>query len=171
VRVEQIGSCTLILADNREVLPGLGQFDLLMADPPYGIGESSDAVGSRQRRSGDFADCELAWTNWPTAVRRIQHLWNGMIRKGKEERFHPTQKPLDVIGWAIGLAPKSDTVLDPWMGSGTAGVACAKSGRAFTGIDRNEQYFDVACRRIEQAYAAPDMFIERPAHAKQEQLL
>lgn len=93
-----------------------------------------------------------------------------MLRKGREERFHPTQKPLGVMEWALGLAPASARVLDPWMGSGTTGVACAKTGRAFVGIEREGRYFDVACRRISDAYAAPDMFVERPTPPKQEAL-
>lgn len=63
------------------------------------------------------------------------------------------------------------TVLDPFMGSGTTGVACAKLGRKFIGIEIDPGYFDIACRRIEQAYKQPDLFIEKPAHAKQEALL
>ena len=60
------------------------------------------------------------------------------------------------------------TVLDPFMGSGTTGVACAKLGRKFIGIEIEPKYFDIACKRIEKAYAQPDMFIERPAAPKQE---
>jgi DNA modification methylase len=225
-REEIIGDCRLILADNADVLPTLGGFDLLLTDPPYGIGESNEKnlsrgtlaapkdygsfdwdkepvpqsiidlaiskakcaavfggnyytlpptscwlVWDKVNGENDFADCELAWTNWPKAVRRIQWMWNGMLRKGREERFHPTQKPLGVMEWALQLAPRSDSVLDPWMGSGTTGVACAKAGKTFTGIERNERYFEVACKRIRGAYAAPDMFIERPAAPVQEPLL
>ena len=108
--------------------------------------------------SGDFADCELAWTNWPKAVRRIQWRWNGMIRQGNEERFHPTQKPLGVMTWVIDLCPKADTILDPFMGSGTTGVAAVQMGRKFIGIEREPKYFDIACERIERAYAQGALF-------------
>ena len=108
--------------------------------------------------TGDFADCELAWTNWPKAVRRIQWRWNGMIRQGNEDRFHPTQKPLGVMKWVIDLCPDADTILDPFMGSGTTGVAAVQMGRKFIGIEREPKYFDVACRRIEDAQRVQDMF-------------
>jgi len=120
--------------------------------------------------SGDFADCELAWTNLPKAVRRIQYRWNGMIREERDiPREHLTQKPIGVMTWAIGhIPPSSLTILDPFMGSGTTGVACVKLGRKFIGIEIEERYFDIACKRIEAAEAQPDLFIE--AAPKQEQL-
>jgi site-specific DNA-methyltransferase (adenine-specific)/modification methylase len=121
--------------------------------------------------SGDFADCELAWTNWPKAVRRIQYLWNGMIRQSKEERFHPTQKPLEVMKWVIGLCPKADTILDPYMGSGTTGVAALQLGRKFIGIERDERYFEIACKRIERGGEQEDMFIHHLIKPIQEPLL
>jgi site-specific DNA-methyltransferase (adenine-specific) len=63
------------------------------------------------------------------------------------------------------------TVLDPFMGSGTTGVACAKLERRFVGIELEPRYFDIACRRIEAAYRQPDMFVPRPEKAKQERFL
>lgn len=70
------------------------------------------------------------------------------------ERQHPTQKPEGVMRWAIGHLPDNcSTILDPFMGSGTTGVACAQLGRKFIGIEIEPKYFDIACRRIEQAYA------------------
>lgn len=207
--------------DAREVLPLLPDFDLLMTDPPYGIGADAAAnkasgtvVGHGHRRvakrtyektewdteavpdwliglmrakaqhqiifggnyytlpptscilvwdkktNGNFADCELAWTNMPKAVRRIECLWNGFAREGNEKRFdHPTQKPVKVIEWAIRQAPSDvATVCDPFMGSGTTGVACANLGKAFTGIERERKYFDIACERIYNAYRQNTLF-------------
>lgn len=115
-------------------------------------------VWDKLNGDNDFADCELAWTNWPKAVRRIQWRWNGMIRQGNEERFHPTQKPLGVMTWVIDLCPKADTILDPFMGSGTTGVAAVQMGRKFIGIEREPKYFDIACERIERAYAQGALF-------------
>lgn len=115
-------------------------------------------VWDKLNGSNDFADCELAWTNWPKAVRRIQWRWNGMIRQGNEDRFHPTQKPLEVMKWVIDLCPKADTILDPFMGSGTTGVAAIQMGRKFIGIEREPKYFEIACRRIEQAQAQGQLF-------------
>ena len=101
----------------------------------------------------DFADCELAWTNLPKAVRRIRFLWNGMLRANGEARGdHPTQKPVGVMEWCIGHLPKTaETILDPFMGSGTTGVACMNLGRKFIGIELEERYFNIACERIDQA--------------------
>lgn len=124
-------------------------------------------VWDKLNGSNDFADCELAWTNWPKAVRRIQWRWNGMIRQGNEDRFHPTQKPLEVMKWVIDLCPKAAIVFDPYMGSGTTGVAALQLGRQFIGIERDERYFEIACRRIEQAVSQGQLFA--PQVAKQEQ--
>ena len=116
-------------------------------------------VWDKQNGKSDFADCELAWTNLKIAVRRISWLWNGMIRRGAEKRFHPTQKPLGVMQWCIGFLPDAaDTILDPFMGSGTTLVACQKMGRAGIGIELDPEYFDIACKRVEEAARQPDMF-------------
>ena len=81
-------------------------------------------------------------------------------------QLHPTQKPLEVMEFVCHRT-KADTILDPFMGSGTTGVACAKLGRRFIGIEIEPKYFDIACRRIEQAYAQPDFFVEKPKPAEQ----
>jgi len=100
-------------------------------------------------------------------------LLNDSYRFGQPGKVdHPTQKPFGVITPLVYASTnKSDTVLDPFMGSGTTGVACAKLGRKFIGIEIEPKYFDIACRRIEKAYAQPDLFIERPSQPKQEALL
>ncbi len=102
-------------------------------------------VWDKQNGNNDFADCELAWTSFSSAVRKVEWMWNGMIRKGNEERHHPTQKPLGVMRW-IG-----DTILDPFMGSGTTGVACVQTGRNFIGVEIDEGYFKIAEKRIADA--------------------
>lgn len=110
--------------------------------------------------SGDFADCELAWTNLPKAVRRIKFLWNGMIRQNGEPRGdHPTQKPIEVMRWCLGHIADAEVICDPFMGSGTTGVAAVKTGRKFIGIEREPKYFDIACKRIEEAMKQPDMLV------------
>jgi DNA modification methylase len=112
--------------------------------------------------NGHFADCELAWTNLPKAVRRLRYMWNGMLRANNEPRGdHPTQKPVGVMKWCIGHLPDGcENILDPFMGSGTTGVAAVQMGRKFIGIEREPKYFDIACRRIEDAQRQGDMFIE-----------
>jgi site-specific DNA-methyltransferase (adenine-specific)/modification methylase len=102
--------------------------------------------------SGDFADCELAWTSHKKAVRKIAYMWNGCFKQKPEERFHPTQKPLDVMKWVVENY-SSNSVLDPFMGSGTTGVACMKLGRRFIGIEIAQNYFEIAAKRIERAAA------------------
>ena len=132
-------------------------------------------VWDKENGATDFADCELAWTNLPKAVRRLRFLWNGCMRRERHiAREHPTQKPVGVMEWCIGHLPDSaETILDPFMGSGTTGVACVKLGRKFTGIELDARYFDIACKRIEDAYAQPDMFVASPPAAapSQEPLL
>jgi site-specific DNA-methyltransferase (adenine-specific)/modification methylase len=122
-----------------------------------------------KQNSGDFADCELAWTNLPKAVRRIYWRWNGMIRKGDDVREHPTQKPVGVMEWCITHLPETaDTILDPFMGSGTTLVACVKLGRRGIGIEIDPDYFEIACRRVEEATRQPDLFVSPPEAPKQE---
>ena len=84
-----------------------------------------------------------------------------MVRKGHEKRFHPTQKPLGVMQWCIGFLPDvAQTILDPFMGSGTTLVACQKMGRAGIGIELDPEYFDIACKRVEEAARQPDMLLD-----------
>lgn len=105
-----------------------------------------------KENTGDFADCELAWTNMKKAVRRIKYQWNGMLRANNEPRGeHPTQKPVQVMEWALMQLPEgSQTILDPFMGSGTTGIAALNLGRKFIGIEREPAYFEAACRRMAQ---------------------
>ena len=123
--------------------------------------------------NGDFADCELAWTNLHKAVRRLRYMWNGMLRANGEERGdHPTQKPLGVMSWCLQQLPEgTKSIIDPFMGSGTTGVACAKAGMRFIGIEREPKYFATACRRIEEAYRQPRLFEEPKPKAVQLDLI
>lgn len=94
---------------------------------------------------GDFSDGELAWTSIDRTLKSFS-LCNKM--GGKE---HPTQKPNDLMRWCLGFLPDAQTILDPFMGSGTTGVAAIQMGKSFIGIEREERYFDAACRRIAEA--------------------
>jgi site-specific DNA-methyltransferase (adenine-specific)/modification methylase len=113
-----------------------------------------------KQNSGDFADCELAWTSLPGAVRVFRHMWNGMLRASERNipRVHPTQKPIALLKWCVEQANRPETIADPFMGSGTTGVACANLGRKFIGIEIERKYFDIACERIENAYRQQRMF-------------
>ena len=105
---------------------------------------------------------ELAWTN----IRKPAKIWRWKSQSinGGDPKFHPTQKPEGLMRWCIGYVPEpAQTVLDPFMGSGTTGVAAVQMGRDFIGIEREPKYFDIACRRIEQAQRQGDLFIEGAA--------
>lgn len=201
--------------DAREVLPTLPKFDLLLTDPPYGIGADNrernlsrvklaqpkdygvsnwdDAPASqglisrsvlaastaivwggnyfdmppsscwlvwdKDNGTNDFADCELAWTNMPKAVRKFKWRWNGMLQeKGgdkKEYRVHPTQKPLALMRWCLSFCPDAASVLDPFMGSGTTLVACKLEGRTCVGVEREERYCEMAVKRLRQGVLFP----------------
>jgi site-specific DNA-methyltransferase (adenine-specific) len=94
---------------------------------------------------------------------------NGIGFLGESVKDHPCPKPEKVMRWVLQrFTDAGSVVADPFLGSGTTGVACAKLGRKFIGIEIEPKYFDIACRRIEQAYKQPDMFISRPEPAKQE---
>lgn len=119
-----------------------------------------------------LSDAELAWTNLDQPVRCFEY--RRITAFGEQgpgapvAPDHPTQKPVSVMNWSLCHAPEALTILDPFMGSGTTGVAAVKLGRKFTGIEIDPGYFDIACRRIEAALREPDMFIEPPKPAKQE---
>ena len=196
---------TIYKADCMDTLPVLPQFDLLLTDPPYGIGADNNKRNLSRAKAaaaidygdtswdasppparvlgafvgvcgksivwggnyfhlqpsscwlvwdkdntGDFADCELAWTNRKSAVRKFRWRWNGMIKEKPEKRFHPTQKPLALMRWCLSLEPNAESVLDPFMGSGTTLVAAQLEGRKATGIEINERYCEIAAKRLEQ---------------------
>lgn len=212
---QEIGNATVILGDCLEILPTLGQFDAVVTDPPYGIGEARKNNASRgklavakdygisdwddqpitkesvdllrniskwqiifggnyfelppakcwliwdkENGESDFADAELAWTNLNKAVRLKRYMWNGMLRANKELRGdHPTQKPIGIMKWVISHLPTDVlTIIDPYMGSGTTGVACMEMDKAFVGIERERKYFDIACKRIEDAQRQERLF-------------
>ena len=117
-------------------------------------------VWDKENGKNDFADCELAWTNLEKAVRIKRHLWNGMIRKNGEKRDHPTQKPLEVIAWAVGFT--KGTVFDPFLGSGTTLIACEQLGRTCYGMEISPQYCDVIVERWEKL---PGEKAKRPKRA------
>lgn len=200
---------TIYHGDCRDILPTLTPVDLLLTDPPYGIGAPSHpfgiepsapvkrytdewdkkpvshdlldacrAVGKHQiifggnffelppsscwlvwdkdNGSNPYADAELAWTNLEKAVRLTRWRWQGMLQQlggdRKEQRIHPTQKPLAVMRWAIEQAPSDvKTILDPFMGSGTTLRAAKDLGRKAIGIEIEEKYCKIAAKRMAQS--------------------
>jgi DNA modification methylase len=202
---------TIYHGDCREILPTLPKVDLVLTDPPYGIGADkgqqarankqggralapstdygfsdwdgvpapAEAIKAIQEQSAqqviwggnyfdlppsrcwlvwdklngsnNYADCELAWTSLNGSVRRIRWQWHGMLREGNEDRWHPTQKPLGVMKWALALCPPPNaTILDPFMGSGTTLVAAKQLNRRAIGIEVEEKYCEIAAKRLEQ---------------------
>lgn len=117
--------------------------------------------------AGDFSEAEIGWHNQLGATRMFRHLWMGVQRASQvgAERQHQTEKPIALMEWCLGFFPNAQTILDPFMGSGTTGVACARLGRKFIGIEIEPRYFDIACRRIEQAQKQKDLFIHAPVAA------
>ena len=105
------------------------------------------------------SDGELAWTNKNGALRiftlnRVALMGDGAV--------HPTQKPVEVMQWCLSFFLKGAHVFDPFMGSGTTGVACLRRGHKFTGIERDPDYFEIACERVRKAYDQPDLFVASP---------
>lgn len=113
-----------------------------------------------------ITDCELAWVRGVgfKTVRLYSHMWAGFQRDSEagEKHLHPTQKPIALFEWCLGFFPAARTIADPYMGAGACGVACARLGRRFIGIEIEPRYFDIACRRIENAYKQADLFVEQP---------
>lgn len=120
-------------------------------------------------RNRTFAEVEVAWSSLDLNAKIYSRdpLAAGDY-KGKE---HPTQKPVALMAWCIEQASPCATILDPFMGSGTTGVAAIQLGRKFIGIEREERYFEIACRRIEQAVAQGKLFAPEPIKQEQGALL
>ena len=123
--------------------------------PPSGgwlVWDKRRGAEAMAEKGWPLSEAELAWTNVRGSVRVFRYLWFGILRDGeKGQHHHPTQKPVALMQWCIGFVPNARTILDPFAGSGTTGVACVELGRKFVGIELDEKYFDIACRRIEQA--------------------
>ena len=113
----------------------------------------------------DQSDCELAYTNLKGALRvfTLDHV--ALMQDGAQ---HPTQKPLALMRWCIGFLPYAQTILDPFMGSGTTLVACQKLGRQGIGIELDKDYFDIACKRVDEATRQPDLFVAPIAQPTQD---
>lgn len=121
------------------------------------------------------SDVELAWCSQPGPDRIFDHLWRGIMRAGEENivhsaKHHPNQKPVALMAWCLGFLPPGK-ILDPFMGSGSTGVAAVRAGRPFVGVELDRGYFDIACQRISDAERRPDMFATKQAEHKQEAFL
>ena len=118
-----------------------------------------------QPQDFSLAMCEQAWTNKKGPAK----LYRQSVLSYRKE--HPTQKPVELMAWCIEQAGNPQTILDPFMGSGTTGVAAIQLGRQFIGIEREPKYFDIACERISRAVAQGRLFEPEPPKAEQTELL
>jgi len=105
---------------------------------------------------GSFlSDAEIGWMKGGHGVYCHR---DTSLKSTTREQNHPTEKPVGLMRWCIQKVGSADTILDPFMGSGTTGVAAAQEGRKFIGVEREERYFEIACKRIERAYAQGTLF-------------
>ncbi len=111
-----------------------------------------------------FSECEMAWTNFGCNTRHLSHHWSG------EEKQHPTQKPKRVLEWCLSFVPSGMSIVDPYMGSGTTGVASVQTGRSFVGIEIDPTYFEIAVRRIDKAIDAGALFAPVPPAVREASL-
>lgn len=125
-------------------------------------------VWNKGQREFSLADFEMAWSSQWRASRMIDYPRARALHDGKE---HPTQKPVVVMQWCIELLPADcRVILDPFMGSGTTGVACLRLGRKFIGVEINPDYFDIALRRIREEHARGDFLRPDRGMSKAEQV-
>lgn len=104
-----------------------------------------------------FSDCELAWTSFKTALKKVKIIWDGFRMESDpgitEARVHPTQKPVKLMEWCLlNFSKKGDLILDPFLGSGTTTVACLKTERRFIGIEKEPIYYEIALKRLKPWY-------------------
>ena len=109
-------------------------------------------VWDKDNGNSDFADCELAWTSFKTAVRKFKYRWAGMFQqdmKNKESRIHPTQKPVALYDWIFAnYAKPGDKILDTHLGSQSSRIAACKAGLPFIGFELDQEYFDLGNKRF-----------------------
>jgi DNA modification methylase len=116
-------------------------------------------VWDKMQTGFSLADSELAWCSDQITPKTFRFARAQLASEGKT---HPTQKPLALMQWCLGFLPNAQTILDPFMGSGTTGVACVNLGRSFIGIEIDPGYFDIAVKRITDAHKQADLFIAKP---------
>ena len=155
---------TFAYVANRMDTKGLTFFHSVIWD------KKNPGLGWRYRRQHEMVMIahkdggKLLWADDGMAARNI---YSEMPPRNRQ---HPNEKPVSMVEHFLRLHSVShNTILDPFMGSGTTGVACVKLGRKFIGIELEPKYFDIACQRIEDAYKQPDMFVEQPKKTTPEQ--
>jgi len=119
-------------------------------------------VWDKDNGNNDFADCELAWTSFKTAVRKFKYRWAGMLQenmKNKERRIHPCQKPVDLYMWLMmNYAPQGGVIFDPMMGSESSRIAAHRLGFDYVGCELDKEYFDKGCERFKNETMQMQLF-------------
>lgn len=119
----------------------------------------------KQRGTWTTGHTELAWTSLDQPIRAYS--LSQVEAHSDMDKQHPAQKPLEIMEWCLGFLPNAQTIIDPFMGSGTTLVACQRLGRQGIGIELDPAYFEIACKRVDEATRQPDLFIEKPAKPEQ----
>ena len=129
-------------------------------------------VWDKENGATDFADCELAWTSFPSAVRVFRFRWQGMLQgnmANKEQRIHPTQKPVALYRWIFNLYAKpGDKILDTHLGSGSSRIAAYDAGLDFVGYEIDKEYFDKQEKRFKEYTSQMRLFTPGLETAQQE---
>lgn len=119
-------------------------------------------VWDKDNGETDFADCELAWTSFNTAVRKFKYRWQGMLQenmKNKEIRIHPTQKPVALYEWILTrYAKEGDIILDTHVGSASSLIACHNTNHKFVGFELDEHYYKLSKERLDRELAQMNLF-------------
>lgn len=128
----------------------------------FGGSSSCWIVWDKLTGASDFADCELAYTSFKTAVRKFSFQWSGMLQgdmKNKEHRIHPTQKPIKLYEWLLAnYAKPGDRILDTHLGSGSSAIAAHYGNFDFVGCELDKDYYDAAVKRFQRETAQLSMF-------------
>ncbi len=128
----------------------------------FGGSSSCWVVWDKLTGASDFADCELAYTSFRTAVRKFVFQWSGMLQgdmKNKEHRIHPTQKPVKLYEWLLAnYAKEGDKILDTHLGSGSSAIAAHYGGFDFVGCELDEDYYNAAQERFARETAQVALF-------------
>lgn len=104
-----------------------------------------------------YAEAEMAWCSFDGNTRIFTY--DPLAKRDYRGKYHPTMKPVSVMKWCISHLPKNtETIVDPFMGSGTTGVACLQMGRKFVGIEKDPEYFEIACQRIQREHDQLKLF-------------
>jgi site-specific DNA-methyltransferase (adenine-specific) len=132
-----------------------GEKDIVVYDKVPALGATTCwIVWDKMNGGTHFADCELAWASFKTAVRKYEYKWNGMLQgnmKKKDERIHPTQKPVQLMRYLLrDYTKEGDKVIDTHSGSGTTAISCIDMKRYYLVIEKDKEYFEDSSERIEK---------------------